>query len=203
MIIGLSGYARSGKDTIVNILVESHGFIRVSFADAIKESLFRLNPLVPIDPDDWQTGHISLQDFIERKQLPVEWQSVDKVKDHPEVRELLQRMGTEVGRDLFGPDHWVNIALGKMQDWKQAHYAVPDVRFPNEWSAIRSVPRGEVWRVSRPHRLAINEHASEVALDDHTFDRWLLNNDTIERLAESVDKAVRVAFISFAAGSRV
>ena len=32
MIIGLSGYARSGKDTAADRLVNNHGFVRYSFA---------------------------------------------------------------------------------------------------------------------------------------------------------------------------
>ena len=32
-LIGLTGYARSGKDTFAARLVERHGFTRASFAD--------------------------------------------------------------------------------------------------------------------------------------------------------------------------
>jgi dephospho-CoA kinase len=44
MIIGISGYARSGKDTVANYLVEHHEFTRMAFADAMREALLRLNP---------------------------------------------------------------------------------------------------------------------------------------------------------------
>ena len=36
MIIGLSGYARSGKDTVAELLVLNYGFKRVAFADGIR-----------------------------------------------------------------------------------------------------------------------------------------------------------------------
>jgi hypothetical protein len=36
-LFGLSGYARSGKDTLGAVLVRDHGFKRVAFADALKE----------------------------------------------------------------------------------------------------------------------------------------------------------------------
>jgi hypothetical protein len=36
VIIGLSGGAGTGKDTVANILVEQHGFYKIAFADEIK-----------------------------------------------------------------------------------------------------------------------------------------------------------------------
>ena len=46
MLIGLSGYARSGKDTIAEILCLNYGFKRVSFALPIRDGIYTLNPLV-------------------------------------------------------------------------------------------------------------------------------------------------------------
>ena len=39
MIIGLSGYAQSGKDEVAKVLVEDYGYKRVAFADKIKAPL--------------------------------------------------------------------------------------------------------------------------------------------------------------------
>ena len=36
VIIGISGYATSGKSTVGDILCERHGFDQVAFADALK-----------------------------------------------------------------------------------------------------------------------------------------------------------------------
>ena len=44
MIVGLSGYARSGKDTIADYLVENHGFIKLSFATPMRQALYNLDP---------------------------------------------------------------------------------------------------------------------------------------------------------------
>jgi 50S ribosomal subunit-associated GTPase HflX len=48
MIIGLSGYAQVGKDTVANILVQHHGYKRVAFADKIRECLFALDPIIAV-----------------------------------------------------------------------------------------------------------------------------------------------------------
>jgi len=39
MIIGLSGYASAGKDSVAQILVEKFGYKRMAFADAIRDIL--------------------------------------------------------------------------------------------------------------------------------------------------------------------
>jgi dephospho-CoA kinase len=46
MIIGLTGYARTGKDTVASVLVKDFGFERIAFADPIRELLYELNPKV-------------------------------------------------------------------------------------------------------------------------------------------------------------
>ena len=46
MIIGLSGYARSGKDTVANLLVLNYSIKRLAFADAIKDAVLLLNPIL-------------------------------------------------------------------------------------------------------------------------------------------------------------
>ena len=52
VIIGLSGYAQSGKDTVANILVQHYGYKRVAFADKIRECLFALCLLYTSDAAD-------------------------------------------------------------------------------------------------------------------------------------------------------
>ena len=38
MIIGLCGFAGSGKGTLADILVENHGFRKISFATKLKDT---------------------------------------------------------------------------------------------------------------------------------------------------------------------
>ena len=49
MIIGLSGYAQVGKDTVAQILVEEYGYSRIGFADIIRNACYRLNPIVTLE----------------------------------------------------------------------------------------------------------------------------------------------------------
>ena len=46
MIIVLTGYARSGKDSVAKVLVEQYEFTRVAFADKIKDLLVEMDPIL-------------------------------------------------------------------------------------------------------------------------------------------------------------
>lgn len=122
-LIGLCGYAQHGKDTFADILV-GKGFQKMAFAAALKDMLYELNPAVGLDvyADHWR-----LQDAVDVDG----W---DTAKRNPEVRRLLQVFGTEVMRNRFGPDVWVDLAFQKMP--AGGAYVVTDVRFSNEAAAI-------------------------------------------------------------------
>jgi len=176
-VIGLCGFAQSGKDTAASFLVE-RGFTRLAFADILRQSLYNLNPMVrPSHEFRPVTGPVQLvrnllqrvvrsvpiHDQLDHRQLcrvqdivdVVGW---DKAKvDFPEIRHLLQRLGTEVGRDLYGENFWVDRVGAQMQIG--GNYVITDVRFPNEADFIHR-RGGNLFRIDRGNRAA-NGHASE------------------------------------------
>jgi hypothetical protein len=171
MIIGLSGYAQSGKDTVANILVEKHGYRRIAFADPIRKLLYEMDPLVP---KGYGEGVINyrLQDLVDS----YGW---DKVKvDFPEVRRLLQELGVGA-RTLFGDTFWINEALYDVASDDKV--VVSDVRFENEARWIQDF-KGQIWRVKRMGTDAANDHVSESEMDGYPVDQIFVNNGTIEDL---------------------
>ena len=172
-IVGFSGYARAGKDTAANILVSEHGFTRGAFADALKESLYALNPMV-------------LMGAGKRLQSVVMSDGWEKAKAITEVRELLQRLGTEAGRNVLGQDIWVETMFRRNMT---ARLTVSDVRFPNEAAAIRA-RGGQVIRIERPGTAPVNPHISETALDGFDFDAVIVNDGTVSDLAAQLDGAL-------------
>lgn len=174
MIIGISGYAQVGKDTVAAYLVEKYGFTRVAFADPIREAVYRLNPKINIA----DMRGVPLAVAVDG----LGWESV-KV-DSQDTRELLQRMGTEVGREMFGDNFWVDQAMKKASEFENV--VITDVRYPNELEAILG-HSGAVWRVVKEGTDAVNRHASESALDGYDFEYIIFNNDTKESLYESID----------------
>lgn len=174
-VVGISGWARTGKDTVAAHLVEKYGYTRMSFADPMREALCRLDPLITVG----EMQGVGLASAVEG----LGWEALKSLS--PDVRGLMQRMGTEVGRDMFGQNFWVDTAIDSIADGSKVVFA--DVRFPNEAEAIKNLG-GEVWRVLRPGVGPANDHISETALDDHSFDMYILNNTTLEDLWEVIDK---------------
>lgn len=173
-ILGLSGWARNGKDTVADHLISKYGYKRISFAAPMKEALYRLNPKITINSVMGTPIRIGVDVYG--------W---DDLKTYgPEVRELLQRFGTEVGRELWGEDFWVNAAIDNIPDGSKV--VISDVRYPNEADAVKKLG-GEVWRVVRPGFGAANDHASEHALNDYDFDYMIENNSGMEALYDSID----------------
>jgi cytidylate kinase len=177
MIIGISGYAQSGKDTVANYLVKHYGFTKISFADPIRKALYALNPKVNIAD---MLG-VSLVAAVNG----MGWENVKA--ESSETRSLLQRMGTEVGREMYGKDFWVNQAMLKAQEHEKVVLA--DVRFENEVQAILGAS-GAVWRVSKPGVEAANSHLSETSLDTYKFDKHIYNGGSLEELYSIVDNLI-------------
>jgi len=172
MIIGLTGYAQSGKDTVASILVEQYGFTRVAFADKIRELLYELDPPFPM-ADGKVVG---LQNLID----VYGW---DSAKQNELVRSMLQNLGIGA-RKLFGESFWVHQAMVSIA-FAHPNIVITDVRFLNEAEMLK-VNNGQIWRVERPGINAVNSHVSESQMDDYKVDQTFLNNGSIEDLSASI-----------------
>lgn len=173
-LLGLLGYAQHGKDSTADVLETQLGYKRYAFADQLRLAVATLDPFLP-------TG-------IRYNQL-MESQGYELAKKNPEVRRLLQVMGTEVGRDIFGEDVWTSALGRKLAREKPDLAVVTDVRFPNEAEFIRDLG-GELVHVSRPgfDSGVGTMHASEAhvaALADEA-DLFIYNNGTLQDLHREV-----------------
>ena len=192
-VIGISGYARSGKDTLGAILTKE-GYDRVSFADNIKAALYVLNPVVGDQANRNKNGlSIESEDTFNAESIRIKniiddigWEQAKAV--YPETRALLQRLGTEVGRSIAGKDIWVNLSFDAVPDGSKV--VVTDCRYPNEADAIKKLG-GRVWRVERPGVTAVNTHVSETAMDGYPFDYVFNNDGSIEALGSQVSRILK------------
>ncbi len=152
MLFAFSGLKGSGKDTAANVLVHEYGFTRIAFADAVRELALIIDPEVP-SPN---TG------YYYRLSYMVEMYGWDQIKRLiPEVRRLLQVIGTEGGRMLVGENVWVDILAKRFPDIgsEDVRYVITDCRFDNEVEFVRNNGGKLVW-INRPG-LVSDGHASE------------------------------------------
>lgn len=166
MLLGLSGAAGSGKDTVADYLVATHGFKRYAFADAVRDAALAIDPLI----DCYRLTTIIAD---------IGWDRAKREK--PEVRRLLQRLGTEVGRQILGENCWVDIVYRKWNADGFPNAVVTDLRFANEENFVRE-ETGYVIQIVRPNNpdAIPATHASEQFVP--TPDFVLSNEGTINEL---------------------
>lgn len=181
-IFALCGFAQSGKDTAAGFLVE-RGWTRLAFADILRQSLYNLNPIVySAGPSQGDASHeyVRVQSLVDR----MGWDVV-KVK-YPEIRQLLQRFGTEVGRELYGESFWVDRVMNQVTH--PGRYVITDVRFPNEEIAVHKAG-GRLFRINRGGVVAVNGHASE-DIDRLQIDGVIPNTSDVDKFRAVVLEAV-------------
>lgn len=178
MLVGLTGYAGSGKNAAAEGLIAS-GWSQLSFAEPIRQMLLVLNPIIH--------AGVHLQTFIDD-------QGWDETKySYPEVRRLMQVLGTEVGRDMIDDDLWIKLAKKTMEDClKQGKPVVfTDVRFSNEVEMIR-FNGGKIIRIHREGTKPAQNHVSDTNVDLLTIDREIINSGTVEDLQNALKSILGV-----------
>lgn len=181
-IVGLVGEPETGKDTIADFAIEDFGARRIAFADPIRECALAIDPIVAIQgtADPSQIVVMRVSDVVSS----VGWR---EAKQMPEVRRLLQRIGTEMGREIIHDDLWINLGFRRMLSYYNGSgqeldkFIFTDVRFPNEADKLREMAESmngsfTLIRIARPGFGVVNNHASENSYDEigtHT----VLNND--------------------------
>lgn len=178
MIVGIGHVARVGKDTAAEALCRDLQFVRLGFADQLKELAMVADPLITSATRTINThiGHGRLKWTVEGVGG---W---GPAKDmYPEVRAFLQRLG-EGARKVFGEDFWIDRLMERAQ-WHD-NVVIPDVRYRNEAEKIRE-QGGVLIRINRPGRVA-SGHVSETELVDFDWDQEFDNSGSVMDLQQNV-----------------
>lgn len=220
MIIGISGFIGSGKDTAANYLVGFHGFRRDSFAGALKDAVATV-----FGWDRELLEGLTSESRAWREQVDT-WWSRRLAMPHLTPRWVLQHWGTEVCRQGFHDDIWIAALENRLRQ-RTGDTVITDVRFPNEIKAIRNaggilcwVKRGELpewydtallenttpldkqWLLEDAHQLMPQKHprvhASEWAWVGTRFDHEIDNNHSVEHLYNQLKTLVQVQQASMA-----
>lgn len=167
-LIGITGKAGSGKDTLADAIVLEFGAVKYNFALPLKEGL---NAIMGWSMEMWN-------DRV-WKEREIRWLGKSP-------RQCAQTLGTEWGREEVHPELWVMLALHRFELHSQTSkvpFVIADVRFDNEARAIRR-QGGVVIKVIRPDANPISEHVSEKGVSDEHIDHVLVNDTSLQRYLE-------------------
>jgi hypothetical protein len=131
-IIGLVGFAGSGKDTVADYLCTHYQFTRNSFAASVKDVLSNV----------FQWDRALLEGVTEEsrqwRETINEWWATRLNIPNLTPRLMMQHIGTEIFRDQFHNEIWIASLERKLLDSSQ-NIVITDCRFENEINAIRTI----------------------------------------------------------------
>lgn len=188
MIIGLGGWAQAGKDTVADMMVADGGH-KTYMSKPLENALLVLNPWVNIESSNWEKSfvHPLNGDFVAYSSLH-RCVGYEGSKFNKDVRSLLQRLGTEVGRNILGEDVWVNQVFKEVKRLARDGrlVAITGIRYANELAALKRNNGVSIW-VNRTGWTPLNDHSSEHSLSQGDFDYVIENDSDISSLARKVD----------------
>ena len=176
MIIGLTGNMGVGKDTVADFLVTEYGYKKVGFSDVMYDAVCALWGITLEDALSWKNEDtiVKVHNYERPHFGPTLACSFD-------WRQHLQRFGTDMGREVFGPDFWVEqFAERYLFDGNNTDYVVRDVRFNNEAELITDYA-GDIWHIVRPGYEG-DEHVSEAGINPSYIRGDIGNDGTVEEL---------------------
>ena len=152
MIIGITGKKKSGKDSFFKALSACVSVQQFAFGDDLKA------------------------EFAVACGCTLDYLNAHK----DEFRTMLQWWGTDLRRDVFGKDYWVEKMAARIDQCK-ALTVITDVRFLNEAEFVKS--RGGIMiRIIGGQSEEGDDHQSETEMDQIEVDHLIFNTGTLDDL---------------------
>ena len=204
-MIGLTGPAGSGKDTVAALLRVHCGYNPMAFADALRGEVASAFGIDPLLLQERATKEHPISALALRRCMDPAFEAfvivahqraglglVDTTAPRS-PRQIMQWWGTEYRR-AGAPNYWVRAAQKRVTDmhrWGHAHrFVMTDVRFQNEADLVREYG-GQIWQIVRPDLAPIEgDHPSEVTGDEFRPDTVINNNHDMRHLQQLVLGAV-------------
>jgi dephospho-CoA kinase len=201
MIIGLCGFQSSGKDTVADYLINTHNFIRLSFASILKDII----AIMFNWPRDKLEG-LTKEDRLWREQIDPWWSEKLKIPDLS-PRYTMRYIGTDLFRKHFHTDIWVKIIENKINNYlhqnDKQNIIVSDCRFENEINMIIMLG-GKIIQVHREipswfYKYRDGSYPEEIKSIHKSELEWIRchkdydieNDGTIEQLYQNVSEIIK------------
>ena len=201
-LIGITGFAGAGKDSVRSILEADHGFEGKAFADAVRKFAEESNMLL-YDPAFVSQSDLNFQEGKARyKDIVSEYGYETAKRQFPCVRAHLVSIG-HGARESISPTVWVDkilplipvsmrdIPCYKNLEIPRESLCISDTRYhEGEEERIRLMG-GIIFLVTRPEVVAANEtEGKSIPLIEPDF--ILRNDGTLEELRATVRRALEL-----------
>lgn len=208
-IIGLTGPAGSGKDSVADAIVHLTGATRIAFADALRAEVCAAFgvPLAYLTNRETKEHPISALALARCTDLRfVRWMQSHGVNlNGPRSpRWVMQQWGTEYRRRQDS-EYWCKKVVRRIGSALHIHKSplvvLTDVRFADE--AITATDLGGViWQVQRPgYVVPADAHASETTGAEFMPDRVIDNSEGLPELLERARDALGVFYVAVEGGA--
>lgn len=212
MLVGVVGFMGSGKGTLGDILVERYEFNQDSWARPLKDcsSLIFGWPRHMVEGDT--------QESREFREIVDEFWSAELNDPSFTPRKALQLLGTESGRDVFGPTIWTSSLIKRWKDAGKPNTVITDCRFRNEIDCVqenggivvrvRRGPEPEWWNLVKSYNFdelseeernqvvkmraqGVIPHVSETDWVGTNFDQIIENDGTLSEFHDKIHEFYR------------
>ena len=206
MLIGLGYKKRSGKDTVgkfIQVIMCLHKFN--PSPKVLTDSKMVLDFYEGDTKNVELYSEVPIKSFADRLKkvtselvdIPIE--ELEALKNDPNsifpikykeetisYRKALQVIGSELFRDNFNNNIWVDLLL---QDCNNT--IITDVRFPNEADAIKA-KGGIVVLIDRPKLESTDDHSSETAMEGYNWDYTIYNSGNLNDLLSETNQFLKI-----------
>lgn len=176
-LIGITGNANAGKDTLADYIInnKNNSFIKDALAKPIKDIMIN------------QLGFTYQQCYNQQLKQTIDdfWGLTP--------REVMLLIGTKMFRQNWRYDFWVKLMQKKIIDNADQNIIVSDVRFENQGQMIKS-HGGIIICVERPNNPIKVKHVSENGLPKHLIDCTIVNDSTIENFYKKIDQQLKQVY---------
>lgn len=205
MIVAFSGSRGSGKDSTAQGLINRQGFKRIGLADKLKDICSSITGIPREDMDNpslkeklfdspfvMEAPHLyKLIDILENDGFSIQEWGIPELfirfthEKFVSIRDILQRVGTDICRAYFADDIWLKY-LGKQLSNPGQNIVVTDARFKNERDYLKSLGAILVL-VKREGLNNKDSHVSENQLGEESdYDVIVHNNVPLIELQASI-----------------
>lgn len=155
-LIVLCGYKGSGKDTVGEWLVENHGYTRLAFADAVKDTSANVLGLERSLFYDLETKDKLLEEYN---------------KTPRDITIIVGQTFKQISDNI-----WAKRVTDQIQnEWKvepQKKFVITDCRFPVELNTTKKLGGKSLWinRFDKPSSTDVSETSMHKELCDHIIE---------------------------------